>query len=98
MSESASGNLRAQQMALAQGTAMIQQGRLAEAEQICHFFEVLRRQPRHIDALHVLGLIAFWTNRAGQGVRLLRRAIELDPDVAALHVDLGVVEVGADAP
>jgi Flp pilus assembly protein TadD len=38
-----------------QGVALHQEGRLAEAERI--YGEVLRQQPNHFDALHLLGVL-----------------------------------------
>ena len=52
--------------------------------------EILRRQPGHVEALYLLGLIVMRTNRVARGVELIGRAIELNPDVAALHGDLGI--------
>ena len=70
-----------------QGVAMHQQGKLAEAERI--YREVLRRQPNHFDALHLLGVIAAQTWRTERAVELIRRAIGLNAKVAATHCNLG---------
>jgi protein O-GlcNAc transferase len=70
-----------------QGLALHQQGRLADAERL--YREVLRRQPNHFGALHLLGVIAVQTQHAKQGAQLIMRAIELNANVAAAHANLG---------
>jgi predicted O-linked N-acetylglucosamine transferase (SPINDLY family) len=70
-----------------QGLALHQQGKLAEAERI--YEEVLRQQPKHFDARHLLGAIAFQTRRPGRAVELIRMAIGLNPNVADAHYNLG---------
>jgi tetratricopeptide (TPR) repeat protein len=71
-----------------QGMALLQQGKLAEAERI--YREVLQQQPHHFDALHLLGLVALQTRRTERGVELITKAIELSPNVAAAHCNLGM--------
>ena len=88
MSQAGVDALKLQQGLLARGFALLQQRRYSEAEPI--YTEILRRQPRHFDALHFLGIIALETNRTAQGVGLLERAIKLKPHVAAAHNDLGI--------
>jgi predicted O-linked N-acetylglucosamine transferase (SPINDLY family) len=70
-----------------QAMALHQQGKLAEAEHI--YGEVLRQQPIHFDALHLLGIIAAQTRRTERAVELIRRAIGLNAKVAAAHSNLG---------
>ena len=70
-----------------QGIALHQQGKLAEAERI--YEEVLRQQPNHFDALHLLGIIALQTGRTERAVELIRRAIGLNAKIAAAHSNLG---------
>jgi protein O-GlcNAc transferase len=72
---------------LTQSLALLQRGRFAEAEAIC--VEILRKQPRQFDALHLLGVAALRTNRAERSVELFEKAIGLDPCVAAIHFNLG---------
>ena len=55
------------QASFEQASTLHRQGRLAEAERICR--EVLRQQPNHFGALHLLGLIALDT-------RHMERAVE----------------------
>jgi predicted TPR repeat methyltransferase len=77
----------AMQTKFRQGLALHQQGKLAEAERICG--EVLRQQPNHFDALHLLGVIAARTRRTERAVELISRAIKLNAKVAAAHSNLG---------
>jgi protein O-GlcNAc transferase len=76
--------------------ALHQQGRLFEAERI--YREILRRQPDHIDALHLLGVIAFQTLHAERAVELIGRAIKLKPNLAEAHNNLGNVLLALKRP
>ena len=69
------------------GLALHQQGRFAEAEQA--YEEVLRQEPRHFDAQHLLGVVALQTSQIQRGVELIAKAIELNQNVAAAHSNLG---------
>src|SRR5215467_3118688 len=75
------------QAKLNQGMALHRQGELADAERC--YAEVLRWQPNHFDALHLLGVITLQTRRTERGVELIKRAIGLNPKVAAAHSNLG---------
>jgi protein O-GlcNAc transferase len=75
------------QAKLDQGWALHRQGKLADAE--CCYEEVLQRQPDHFAALHLLGVIARQTRRTERAVELSKRAIELNPKLAAAHSNLG---------
>ena len=70
-----------------QGVALYQQGKLADAERTCA--EVLQQQPNHFDAMHLLGVIAFQTQRTQRGVELISKAIGLNANVASAHSNLG---------
>ncbi len=70
-----------------QGVALHQQGKLTEAERI--YGEVLRQQPNHFDALHLLGVVAAQTRRTQRAVELIRKAIGVNKNVAAAHNNLG---------
>ena len=63
-------------------------GRLAEAESICR--EILAAEPRHADALHLLGVIAGQTGRHAAAVELLRQSVAVRPDHPEFHKNLGV--------
>jgi predicted O-linked N-acetylglucosamine transferase (SPINDLY family) len=64
-------------------------GRWAEARQLCE--RVLRLQPKHVEALHLLGLVLCRSGESDKGLKLLRRAIAFEPRAAALHNNLGNV-------
>jgi len=75
------------QAKFAQGLEQLRKGNPARAEAICK--QVLKRQPNHFDALHLLGVIALQTGRPQLAVDFLRKAIEVDQDVAEVHSNLG---------
>ncbi len=62
-------------------------GQLSEAETI--YREVLAQNPDHIDALHLLGVIAHQVNRDDIAEQLIRRAIEIAPLIPDFHNSLG---------
>jgi tetratricopeptide (TPR) repeat protein len=70
-----------------QAIALHQQGKLADAERIIR--EVLRQQPNHSGALHLLGVIALQTRHAERAVELIGKAIGVNANVAAAHYNLG---------
>ena len=63
--------------------------RLSEAEEL--YIKILRLEPTHADALHLLGTTLAQSGRPEQAVEFLRRAIELKPRNAPYHVNLGVI-------
>jgi len=64
-----------------------QGGRLAEAKRL--YTQILEADPRHVDALHFLGVLAHQTGRHDEAVRLIGNAIAIDPRVPAFHNNLG---------
>ena len=75
------------QAKLNQGMELHRQEKLADAERC--YGEVLQRQPNNFDALHLLGVIALQTRRTERGVELIKKAIGLNPKIAAAHSNLG---------
>jgi tetratricopeptide (TPR) repeat protein len=71
---------------LRQGVRLHQQGKLADAEHI--YQEVLRSAPDCFEALHMLGVVALQTRKTHESVDLITRALQLNPDVAAAHINL----------
>lgn len=61
-------------------------GRLDEAEQV--YRQVIDLEPRHADALHLLGVIATQTGRLPEAIEFIERAIEVDPANAVYHYNL----------
>ena len=72
---------------LGKAVALHKEGRLGEAEQI--YERLLRQQPRHFEALQLLGTIALASNRAARGVELIEKALALNPRVAGVYLNLG---------
>lgn len=71
-----------------QGVWLHQQGRLAEAERI--YKQVLQREPRNANALHLLGVAALQGGQAARAVDLIGRSIALQPDLAEAHCNRGL--------
>ena len=63
-------------------------GRLPEAEAL--YRQILAAEPRHTDALHLLGVLAGQTGRSEAAVEFIRQAIALRPDHAEAHKNLGI--------
>jgi len=64
-------------------------GRLQDAEQLCR--NVLQSNPRHVDALRMLGLIAAASGDLDDAEHLLRQALTCAPDHTAAMFELGRV-------
>ena len=62
-------------------------GRLAEAETI--YGQILAAEPRHPDALHLLGVISHQMGRHDAAVRLITEAIAVAPGIPGFHSNLG---------
>ena len=63
------------------------QGQLAEAKTL--YEAILKRDPRHFDALNLLGTIALQTGNLEAAVALIGKAIAVNAGVAAAHNNLG---------
>ena len=70
-----------------QALQLHQQGQLAQAKVL--YEEVLKSQPRHFDALHLSGVIAFETRNFKTAVELIGKAIKIQPDNAAFYSNRG---------
>ena len=64
-----------------------QAGRLAEAEPL--YRQILAADPRHSDALHLLGVIAHQVGQHVPAIDLIRQAISLAPGNPNYHSNLG---------
>jgi Flp pilus assembly protein TadD len=67
-----------------------QSGRFVEAENICR--QILAHQPRHLDALHLLSVLAARSGDLGAAIELINRAIALKPGVADYYSNLGELQ------
>jgi predicted O-linked N-acetylglucosamine transferase (SPINDLY family) len=70
-----------------EAVALHQQGRLAEAKVL--YEAILKGNPRHFDALHLLGVVAYQTQNPQLAVDLIGRAIEINPNIAEAHSNRG---------
>src|SRR6185437_15867513 len=61
-------------------------GQLPQAEEVCR--KLLVQKPDQADALCMLGFLIAARNR-DEGVAMIRRAIEINPDNAEFHYNLG---------
>ena len=76
------------QAIFAEALRLHQSGRLAEAEQL--YRQVLARDPRHADSLHLLGVLAYQAGQLADAVELIGQAIRLKENVAFYHNNLGL--------
>ncbi len=72
---------------LHEALALHKRGMLDEAEQ--HYRQLLEGEPRHFDALHLLGLIARARGEAQLAVGLIERALAVDGSQAIAWCNLG---------
>jgi len=63
-----------------------QSGSYAQAEQL--YRDILQSEPRHVDALQLLGLAVYHTGRKDLAVEYLRTALRYKPDYAEVHNNL----------
>ena len=72
---------------LQNGLTHHQSGRLQEAE--TYYRSILKQQPEHADALHLLGLIAHQLGKNEIAVNLIDKAISLNPTVPVFYNNCG---------
>jgi tetratricopeptide (TPR) repeat protein len=63
------------------------EGRLEDAERL--YRQVLRQDPKNVDALRLLALIAIQAERPDEAERMLRKVIGITPDFLLAILDLG---------
>jgi len=68
------------QARFAQALGLHQQGRLVEAKAV--YGELLRANPRHAEALQLLGVIAYQSNLHQEALDLIDQALAIQPDNA----------------
>ena len=70
--------------------AHFQAGRFAEAEEVCR--RLLDEQPRHLDALQLLSVLAAQGNRLDVAIELISTAVRINPNSADYHSNLGELQ------
>ncbi len=65
----------------------MRKGKRDKAKKMCE--RLLKAEPKHADALHLLGVIERESGRAKRAVTLIRRSLEYKSGVAAAHYNLG---------
>ncbi len=78
--------------------ALQQNGQLAQAQAI--YEDVLKAQPEHADALHLLGIVTFQLGDPQRAIALIGKATQLHPNNADYHCNLGIVlaAIGQSGP
>src|SRR5262245_49129812 len=76
------------QQHFASAVSLHQAGRLSEAEGI--YRNILAIDPKHIDSLHLLGVIALQHGRSDIAVELIGQAISANKRNAEYHNNMGV--------
>lgn len=72
-----------------QAIALHRQGQIDAAEAL--YRRILHRNPRQVDALHFLGVLAAQRRDNDGAIKLIRRALELNPRYVDAHNNLGNV-------
>ena len=68
------------------GLKLHQSGELKQAEDC--YREVYRLDPKHTDALHLLGVVALQQGRLDESIETIRQALSLKPDTPEYHANL----------
>jgi len=84
------------QQAMQQAWTFRQQGKLDDAEPLCH--AVLRDQPKHFDALYLLGVIKLQQARYDEAEKLLVEALNSNPNSADALAGRGNALLGLGRP
>ena len=74
---------------ITKGQQFLQAGDLAQADIL--YRRVLQLAPRHIDALHLLGVIAHRSGKLSLAIDLISQAIKENSSIASFHLNLGNV-------
>ncbi|MCK5819115.1 MAG: tetratricopeptide repeat protein [Psychromonas sp.] len=73
---------------LEQGLTLHQNGQLAQAKVI--YERVLLKEPRHFDALHLLGVVAVQSDNSVLALELISKAIKINPNVPSAQYNQGI--------
>ena len=66
-----------------------QQGQLSEAQRL--YEKILQNQPKHFDALHYLGVIAYQTGNHLTAIELMNQAIKIKQTIPSIYSNYGNV-------
>jgi tetratricopeptide (TPR) repeat protein len=72
---------------LGQAEQLRQQGQLEQAKDLC--LQVVAAQPRHAEALHLLGIVLHQAGDTVAAIEMLQRAVGANPGVPLYHSNLG---------
>ena len=75
------------QQVLARVEQLRQLGHLAQARDLCQ--QVVTAQPRHAEALHLLGIVLHQAGNSAGAIEMLQRAVAVRPDVPLYYSNLG---------
>jgi protein O-GlcNAc transferase len=81
---------------MAEATALHQQGHLAEVPPLCQ--SVLKSEPDHFDALHLLAVVKLQQGRHEEAEQFFARALECNPDSEMARVNRGSALVALGRP
>ncbi len=73
--------------AFARAVDLFQRGELDGARALCH--DIVRRDPAHADALHVLGIVAIQQRQLDAGIELIRCSLAINPNQPLALCSLG---------
>lgn len=76
--------------------ALHRRGEIPRAQTL--YEAVLRSDPKHFDALHLLGVIALQQARTESAIRLIGQALESDPGQAIAWSNLGIAQFNTNRP
>jgi tetratricopeptide (TPR) repeat protein len=76
------------QLKLEQAIALHQAGQLAQAKAM--YEDILLREPKHVDALHLLGVISISEQDYQRAVKLIDKAIKINPHQAPFYSNRGL--------
>lgn len=79
-------NPAATQSMLATAEQLLSQGRLIEAEALCR--QIVDASPKRHEALHLLGVIAYQSDRLAEAIQHIERAAKEAPKIALYRVNL----------
>ncbi|MGH7156171.1 MAG: tetratricopeptide repeat protein, partial [Acetobacteraceae bacterium] len=79
---------------MADAGALYRAGRVDAAEQLCR--EMIAGDPRHAEALHLLGVICCDRNATDEALKWLSRAVAVAPENPRVHYHLGNALMAAE--